>query len=324
MDAAPTHAQLGAALRAYSASARKVGDANRWRAAPGSATAAMWKAAADARGALEFTLTEADVHAVLLVRSALAHADDVGRAVSARQPFLPSSVGRTAVEHALRARFLLDDGATPRDRAERRLDDLLYAVTESERQREGFARQAGLAEGELGDMSAMLTQIEARAKALGFTVTRTKAGGRRVSESGRPGTGTLAERYLSGEHPGVLALLVRSHAASSHGVETALLDAATDAFDPETGVNMPQPAVPNATRLSIALMGVPLGLVATFDTLVTRFEWPKDGKAWRTYERDRTRLLETWSAAANAPDEDPTPTEVALFGTGTPHQGSQA
>ena len=101
-----------------------------------------------------------------------------------------------------------------------------------------------------------------------------------------------------------------------------LLDAATDAFDPDTGVNMPQPAVPHAPRLSFALMGVPLGLVATFDTLVTRFEWPKDGKAGRTYVRDRTRLLETWSAAANAAGEYQPATEAALFDNGTSHPGS--
>lgn len=318
MDRTPTHAQLGAAVRAYSASARRVGDANRWRAAPGSATATSWKAAADTQDSLQFTLTEADVHAVLLVRSALAHADEVGRAVSARQPFLPNSVGRIVVEHALRARFLLDEGATPLQRAERRLDDLLYAVTESERQREEFARQAGLGDGSLGDMSGVLKQVEARAVALGFTVFTTKTGGRRVSEAGRPGTGALAERYLAGEHPGVLALLVRGHAASIHGVETALLDAATDAFDPETGINMPQPMVMDAPRLSVALIGVPLALIATFDSLITRFEWPKEGSAWRAYERDRSRLLETWATAANAADEDPGPTEVALFGTSAP------
>ena len=321
MNASRTHRQLGAVLREYSASARKVGDENRWRVAPGSAEATVWKAAADTRGPLEFTLTEADVHAVLLVRSALAHADEVGRTISAQQPFLPNSVGRTVVEHALRARFVLDESATPQERAERRLDDLLYAVTEAERQREGFAKQAKLAEGELGDLSGRLKDVEARAAALGFTVTKTKAGGRRASDAGRPGTGSLAERYLAGEYPGVLGLLVRGHAASSHGVETALLDASTDEFDPETGIHMPQPAVMAPPLLSIALMGVPLALISTVDTLATRFEWPKDGKAWQALDRSRTRLLETWSAASNAADE-PGPGQVALFGTGTPPEGT--
>jgi len=257
------------------------------------------------------TLVEADVHGVLLVRSALAHADAVARAVSARHPFLPSSIGRIVVEHSLRARTLLDNEATPTERAERRLDDLLYAVTEAERQRNGFARRSGGDADSLDDASDMLQTVEARAATLGFKVTRTKTGGRRVSESGRPSTMSLAERYLGGEYPGVLEFLVRSHGASVHGVETALLDAAIDQFDPSTGINMPQPALMPAPLLSFALMGIPLATIGTLDALAARFEWPRDTKPGRGFDRDRSRLFQTWAAAANAAEVDTAQTAAA-------------
>jgi hypothetical protein len=115
-DAVLTYAQLGSALRGVSASATHLGDKNRWRAAPGSATEEYWRGAAATQDPLQLTLAEADVHAVLLMRSALAHADVVGRAVSQRRPFLPHSVGRIVVELGLRAQYLMDREATPMER----------------------------------------------------------------------------------------------------------------------------------------------------------------------------------------------------------------
>jgi hypothetical protein len=165
VDGVPTHAQLGSALRAAAASSRRFGDEHKWRAAPGSKTAATWKAASDTEDPLHLTLTEADVQAVLLVRSALAHAEEVGRAISVGRPFLPHSVGRIAVEHALRALHLTDQSATPAERAARRFDDLLYAITEGERQRASFAKRAQLPSEGFGDMTDVLDQVERRRSA---------------------------------------------------------------------------------------------------------------------------------------------------------------
>jgi hypothetical protein len=106
MAATPPHGQLGSALRTFSAAARRLGDDNRWRPNLGSDEAATWKTAAATRDPLSLTLVEADVHAILLVRSALAHADEVGRAISNQQPLLPLSIGRVVLKHALRSLHL--------------------------------------------------------------------------------------------------------------------------------------------------------------------------------------------------------------------------
>lgn len=304
MDALPTHAQLGAALRTAVASARRLGDENNWRAAPGSETAVIWTAAVKTRAPLQLTLTEADVHAVMLVRSALAHADEVGRAISGRRPFLPQSIGRTAVELALRALHLTEESATPAERAERRLNDLLYAITESERQREGYAKKANLSPDEVGDMAHARAEVEQRAAALGLTITNTKNGGRRVSARVRPSTMALAETYLSGSHAGIPEFLVRGHGANIHGIETALLASTTGQFDPTTGITMPNPVLRDPLNLAFELMGVPLSLDNAFRAVASRLEWPAAGKAWRTWDRNRERFLKTWMNAVNAAQED--------------------
>ncbi|MCW2767698.1 MAG: hypothetical protein JWO11_3657 [Nocardioides sp.] len=314
MDAVPTHAQLGSGLRGVSASATRFGDENRWRAAPGSATEEYWRGAAATQDPLQFTLAEADVHAVLLVRSALAHADVVGRAISQRRAFLPHSVGRIVVELGLRAQYLMDGEATPLERAERRLDDLMYAISEKERQRSVFARKAKLNDVDVADNAEVLARVRERVVALGFTISKTKSGGLRVSEKGRPGTGTLAEKYLSGEFAGVGEFLVRGHAANIHGMETALIDATIDQFDPLTGINMPDPTLGDSPIVALALMGVPLTLANAFRSVGARFEWPALGKAWEAWDRKHETLLHLWATTVDALPDDVPPTVMGLFG----------
>jgi len=285
MNALPTHPQLGGALRVAVASARHFGDENKWRAAPGSQAAATWTAASG-RDPLQLTLTEADVEAVLLIRSALAHADEVGRAISGRRPFLPQSIGRTAVELALRALHLADENATPAERAERRLNNLLYTITEGERRRQGYARKGNLSL----DSDPHAPDVEERIAALGLTVTDTKNGGRHVGERPRPSTMALAETYLAGSYAGVPEFLVRGHGANIHGIETALLASTTGEFDPTTGITMPSPVLRDTPTLAFELLGIPLSLDNAFRAVAARLEWPAEGRAWRTWDRDRDRF----------------------------------
>jgi len=314
VTAIPTHPQLGAALRATAASARRLGDANNWRPVAGSDTASSWEAAAETQDPLQVTLTEADVQAVLLVRSALAHADEVGRAISSRQPFLPHSIGRITVEHSLRALHLAEQDAAPIQRAERRLDDLLYALTEGQRQRAAYTKKAKLDPSELPDTSHLRADIEARAAALGLTVVETRRE-LRVSTDGRKSTMALAETYLSGPYPGVAEFLIREHGAGIHGLETALLANSTDQFDPTTGINLPTPALPEPPVLAFTLLSVPLALDNAFRAVASRFEWPAAGKPWSTWDRDRNRLLQRWEDAIDAIDADTAgPAEMGLFG----------
>jgi hypothetical protein len=125
--------ELGASLKRVGEAFVRCGDAARWSPATGSATQETWRRASDPSYPLDRTLLEADVTATLLIRSAVDHTAAVGGAVSTARPLLPFTIGRTAVEHALRAVHLLDEDASPTDRAERRLNDWAYAVDEAER-----------------------------------------------------------------------------------------------------------------------------------------------------------------------------------------------
>jgi hypothetical protein len=308
----PSYAQLGAALRSASTAAQRFGREHQWRPTPGSKAAAAWSQAADTRDPLQLTLLEADVQAVMLTRSALAHADEVGRAVSTKRAFLPHSVGRICVEHGLRALHLADTDASPEQRAERRLNDLLHAVTEGERQRISFAKKAKLVAGELRDATEALNDVKARAQALGLEVIETKRG-RRVGDDGRASTLALAERYLAGSHPGVAEFLVRGHGASVHGIETAFLASAADQVDPVTGINVPSPELHDPSTLALTLMGVPLAVDNAFRAVASRFQWPAQGNAWRTWDKAHGRQLETWATAIDAAP-DPTPPVMGMFG----------
>lgn len=314
MTASPTHAQLGAALRGISAAARRVGDQSKWRPHPGSESSDVWRAAADTRDPLWVTLVESDVHATLLLRSALAHIDEVGRAVGKRQPFLPLSTGRVALEHSLRCLHLMDVDLTDAERAERRLDELLYAITESDRRRLGFAQRANIDLEQIPDTASTLQEVQERATALGLTITTT-SNARRVSALGRPSTMRLAEQYLSGEYPGVLELLLRGHGAIVHGLETALLVSATDTYDPDTGLSMPIPALSEPPVLAFELLGLPPAIDNAFSSIATRFAWPTLGRPWTKYSHERMHLLDVWTRAVNEGTEgDTEPSTIGIFG----------
>ena len=297
------------------ASARQFGDANRWRPNAASRKAATWRTAADTRDPLSFTLVEADVHAVLLVRSALAHTHEVGRAISSRQPFLPLSIGRVALEHALRALYLTDEDAPPEERAARRLDELLFAIKESDWRRKGAAKMKDVDADQNAGVDEALAGVEARAEALGLTVTTNKKGSR-VTQEGRPSTMDLAEHYLSGENPGVLNFLLRGHGAIVHGIETGLLASARDDFHAELRLNVPVPGLSDVPVLAFELLGIPPAIDNAFRSMASQFGWPADGKPWRKFEQSRTRLFDVWTRAVNAaPPEGVGRTAIGLFGT---------
>lgn len=313
MEATPTYGQLGVTLRTFSSTARRLGDANRWRPNPDSAEAAVWRTASSTRDPLSLTLVEADVHAVLLVRSALVHVDEVGRAISSRQPLIPLSAGRVTLEHALRALYLTDEDLSPTERAEHRLDDLLYAITESGRRRHGAAKIPDVDADQIVGVDDALANVKMRAQALGLTFTATKKGNR-VSQRGRPSTMRLAEHYLSGEHSGVLEFLLRGHSAIIHGIETALLASAVDDFDPATGLNMPTPGLADPAGLAFELLGIPPALDNAFRSVASRFDWPPYGKAWRKFDQARAQLLKVWTRAVDQGTEtDARPTLIDLF-----------
>jgi hypothetical protein len=143
----PTSRELAASLRRATEASVKAGDECSWVPAHGSMALPMWRLAAN--DLLALTIVEADTHAVLVVRSALEHTAAVAESIARERPFLPHSIGRTAVEHALRAMHYLDDQATDKERAARRLNELLYAIEEAERLNIGVIEH-----GYLGDQTA--------------------------------------------------------------------------------------------------------------------------------------------------------------------------
>lgn len=135
-SAPPSRAQLGSSLRACAEAARALGHTHRWRPEGESETAATWRSAAtDIRAR---TLTEADVQAITLLHSGLEHVVATAQSISAGRALLPHTLARTATEHLLRAQHLLDETATPRERIQRRLNEWLYAITESGYRRHGL------------------------------------------------------------------------------------------------------------------------------------------------------------------------------------------
>lgn len=291
----PTHRQLGEALRVAAKAARNLGESNRWSAAAGSGAAATWKAAVTTEDPLQVTLADADLRALLLARSAFAHAGQAGRAIARQQPFLPHSVGRIAFEHSLLVLHLIDQDVTPIERAERRLDDVLYALSEKTKQRDEFIKKAGLDAGEDEGLTAMVDDVTARATTLGFTVKthRSFKHLRFVSERGRPSTMSLAETYLPGVRSGFGEWLMRGHGASIHGLETSFLEASTAWFDSDVGVYLPIPQLPDPSVLASTLVGVPVALTRSVHALANRFDWPQD-KAWDNWVQSEDQLMDTW------------------------------
>jgi hypothetical protein len=241
-------------------------------------------------------VVEADVSATLLTRSALEHAAEVADAISGRRAWVAHTLGRTAVEHALRAKHQLDDLASDLARAARRLNEWMYAIDEAAKLRKGV-QQAGHPGSEgLPDLEEDRTRARARAVEIGLSVTPE---GNRVGTEGRASTMNLAERYLAGEHQGggkgMPSWLLRRHAAMDHGIETALL-AATEAEVGPAGVTLLVPKALAVPDLAFELMAVPLAIINSHRALRHRFEWP-EGKAATVALADQNRLLEIWEAA---------------------------
>ncbi len=309
-----SNAQLGSSLRACAGAASGFGQDNRWRPNSDSETATVWRAAAiDMRAR---TLTEADVQAITLLHSGLEHVAATAQSISAGRALLPHTLARTATEHLLRAQHLLDETATSEDRIQRRLNEWLYAITESGYRRQGLLNSdviatAGLTPDDLGlTESDLLQQAHDRAEAVGEVITdrdpsNKKTRGPRVEGTpGRLSTMRLAEIYTAGEAGGIPAFTMRALSASVHGTEIGVLQSFSDdaPADPSLGgVIVPVPAQLDPPTLAFSLLGVVLSLVNAIDSIRIRFAWASQTKADRRYQRDKDALLATWGRALNAP-----------------------
>lgn len=312
-DAGVTHAQLGSSLRACAATSLRLGVAHRWRPAADSEVAANWRASATDAAAR--TLTEADVQGLMLVRSGLEHALATGASISGGRAVLPHTLGRTALEHLLRAQHLLDENAEPPERIERRLNEWLYAIVESDYRRQGLIgtphfAALGLDAQDLGaDKATLLESVEQRAAALGLSITDRPSGKKikvpRVAGSrGRASTMALAETYTAGGAVGFPSFTLRGHSASVHGTEIGLLGSFASSALPDDqlgGVILPEPKPMEVPSLAFSLLGVLLSVVNVTDSLRVRFGWPSHVKSDREHQRARDRAVEVWGSALDSP-----------------------
>ena len=309
-----SNAQLGSSLRACAEAAGSLGKDHRWRPNGDSETATMWRTAATDMRAR--TLTEADVQAITLVHSGLEHVVATAQSISARRALLPHTLARTATEHLLRAQYLLDETASSDDRIQRRLNEWLYAITESGFRRQGLINSdviatAGLTPDDLGlSQSDLVQEAHERAAALGETITDRDPKGKKArvprveGTPGRISTMRLAEVYTAGAAGGIPAFTMRGLPASVHGTEIGVLQSFSDdaPADPSLGdVIVPVPAQLDPPTLAFSLLGVVLSLVNATHSIRMRFAWPNHTKADRRYERAKDALLATWSTALDAP-----------------------
>lgn len=313
-DSLISNAQLGSSLRTCAEAARHLGKEHRWRPNGDSDAAAMWRAAATDMRAR--TLTEADVQAITLVHSGLEHVVATAQSISAGRALLPHTLARTATEHLLRAQHLLDETASPDDRIQRRLNEWLYAITESGQRRQGLINSdviatAGLTPDDLGlSQSDLMHEAHERADALGETITDRDPNGRKSRYArvdgtlGRLSTMRLAEVYTAGEAGGIPSFTMRSLSATVHGTEIGVLQSFSEDApeDPTLGdVIVPDPVQLDPPTLAFSLLGVVLSLLNTTDSIRVRFGWPNQSKADRRYDRAKDALMATWSAALDAP-----------------------
>lgn len=309
-----SNAQLGSSLRACAEAAGSLGNENRWRPSGGSDTATTWRSSATDMRAR--TLTEADVQAITLVHSGLEHVVATAQSISAGKALLPHTLARAATEHLLRAQHLLDETASPDVRIQRRLNEWLYAITESGHRRQGLLTSdvvatAGLNPDDLGQpQSDLIQEVRERADAVGEMITDRDPAGKKVRAArvegtpGRISTMRLAEIYTAGEAGGIPAFTMRSLSASVHGTEIGLLQSFSDdsPADPSLGdVIVPVPAQLDPPTLAFSLLGVVLSLVNATDSIRSRFAWANHTKADRRYDRSKEALQATWGTTLNAP-----------------------
>jgi hypothetical protein len=251
------------------------------------------------------TLCEGEVHAILLTRSGLEHAAATGRALSANDPFLPHSLGRTASEHLLRAHHHLDNDADPTELARRRLNEWLWAIHESDQRKRGLIRTDIIQPGAVGrDRDDLVEDVRQRAAELGESLSTRRATVAPIvtGTEGRIAPMSLAERYTAGTALGVPSFTMRGHSALTHGNELALLACARDA-DPDPnmgGIVLLQPSPMETGDLAFNLLGVVLTSINTIDAMKTRFGWPDDPKFTPDRVRAQERMTATWSEAINA------------------------
>lgn len=289
--------ELGASLKRVGEAFIRLGNAEGWSPTVDSAALRTWERASGVSNPLERTLLEADVTAALLTRSAADHTIAVGDAISTTRPLLPFTIGRTAVEHALRAVHLLDGDTTPQDRAERRLNEWAYAVEEAERLRQGVLMHAPEGVGPLADHEGQRQAIRDRARSLDLAVSDGKE--LRVGGVRRMSTMAIGEKYLAGEDgAGVVSVLLRQHAAADHGVETSLVSAVEDFAGP-AGVNIMRFVAAPVPRLAFGLLAVPLSVVRAMQELRRHYEWATTSPHAQQLDKEQARTLDLWKARVN-------------------------
>ena len=291
-----SHASLAARLRECSEAATHYGRLHDWRPRPGSDADDRWHSLPESLDALQLTLTEAEAHAGLLVRSGLEHSSALATSIAKRQAYVPHALARTAQEHLLRAFHHLDLAAPPQERAVRRLDEWLYALSESGYRRMGVVKAGHPGADQVPDESAMLDRIKERAHALGIELKRAR-GSYRASERGRASTMQLAEQHLNaGGGDGVPAFMTRNLAAVTHGVETGLLASADERVVAEAATSF-SPKILDPPTLAYALLPVPLVLVNAVGELARTFDWEQQSRQWASYDRATQKMLDAWQRA---------------------------
>lgn len=300
-------AQLGRSLRKSVVAAQRIGAANDWL--PAGQRPEVSKQG-DVTRLLTATCAEADAHAALLVQSSLEHSEAVALFISRRSPVLPHSVGRTAIEHAVRALYFLDPTVDEPERAARRLNEWLYALEETQRRRVGIVRAGHPGAELMNDEAPMRERIFVRATELGLTVNHTRKGAY-VGDKPRASVTDLAEQYLSapgGE--GVSGAALRLHAGMVHGLETALLSASEHGEREGRRVATPKPMDP--PLLAFHLMGVLVATVNAIRGLAARFDWDMEGRAAEVLAAKQAGAMDTWQLAIRkyldevAPDRERT------------------
>lgn len=244
--------------------------------------------------ALSRTLIDAEGSACLLMESCLEHVDAAARAIGANRPLLPHSVGRTAFEHALRALHMLDDRASDLERATRRLNEWLYAVSEAKRLRADLIAYGHPGAEGSDDHSGVEARIRERAEGLGLTLS--SGAEVRILGTKRASTMELAERYLAGDGgDGLPKTHSRWYASVDHGVETGLLRAC-EVVQTSSGVGIARAVAMPPAQLAYELQSVPMAMVNGMQLLGRQWCW-SDEDAAAGVVKAANRMWDVWHAA---------------------------